>query len=209
MHFHKISLHFLHSFLPFIDNIGPWGYLVIGVISFIEALPLVGLFTPGVTILLFFGFVSSQGYVDIPYLILAATIGAVSGDFVGFYLGTKGTHLFHEENKILKVSHLERGKKFFSKHGGKSVFLGRFLSPIRSIVPLIAGIVKMPFVQFCIWNILGAIVWSSLYLTLGYLFGYNLAYIEKISTRIGFVFFVIIIFFVISRVLRHKAQVDK
>lgn len=111
-----------NSFLPKFQHIGLWGYWVLLFISMGEATPLLGLLIPGTVFLMLFGFFSAQGYLDIGDLIWFAAIGAIMGDALSFYMGQKGTQLFHHENKILKLSHLDRGRHFFEAYGSISVF---------------------------------------------------------------------------------------
>lgn len=206
LHYYHPFTHSLSHILPFLDQIGPWGYLILFLISFAEALPVIGLFIPGVSALLFFGFVSSQGYVDVPNLILVAVLGAVAGDFVAYAVGFHGEKLFHQGNRFFKLSHLEIGKTFFKKYGDKSVFIGRFIGPLRPIVPFVAGLVKMPFASFSIWNILSAIIWSAGYIILGFIFGYRIGLIEHWFSRLSLIAFALVVFFVVAYIVRLKTK---
>ena len=96
-------MNFLNSFLPAIQHFGILGYWIILFISLAESLPLVGLIIPGSIIVGLFGFFSAQGYLDIGDLIWFSAIGAILGDGISYYLGTKGIKFFLQENKILKL----------------------------------------------------------------------------------------------------------
>ena len=185
-------LEFIDSFLPTIKTLGGWGYWIVLLISLAEALPFIGLILPGSILVAFFGFLSAQGYLDIRNLIWFAAIGAILGDGIGYYLGTKGVRFFRNENKILKLSHLEKGGKFFQKHGNKSILLGRFIGPLRPIVPFVAGLSRMDRKTFLFWNVIGGILWAIAYLLLGYFFGSALPMIEAWSTIILLALFVAI-----------------
>jgi membrane protein DedA with SNARE-associated domain len=80
---------------------------------------------------------------------------------------------------------LEKGKVFFENHGGKSVFLGRFMGPLRPIIPFVAGAMHMRVRRFLFWNITSAFFWSIFYLYLGYFFGEVWASVEKWTGRIS------------------------
>jgi len=134
---------FINHILPTFAHLGLWGYWLVLLVSLLESLVLAGEIVPGAALVIFAGFLSAQGFLDIGDLIWFAAIGAILGDGLSFYLGTKGTHFFRSENKFLKVAHLERGESFFHKHGSKSIFLGRFVGPLRPIIPFIAGLSKM------------------------------------------------------------------
>ncbi len=174
------------SFLPYLDNLGALGYWVIFLIAFFEALAFVGALMPGASLMVLAGFLSTQGYFHIGDLIWFAAIGAILGDAVSYYLGTKGTNFFRAENKLLKVSHLERAQRFFERYGGKSIFLGRFIGPIRPIVPFVAGLSSMKIQTFIFWNVASGFAWAIFHLFLGYFFGGAFKAIEAWSTRAGF-----------------------
>ena len=120
-----------------------WGYLVIFLVSLLESLAFVGIFIPGTVVIVFAGFAAAQGYLQVAAVLWFAAIGAIVGDALSFSLGKRGTRLFRNEHKILRAAHLERGEKFLKQHGSKSVFLGRFIGPIRPIIPFVAGMLKM------------------------------------------------------------------
>lgn len=103
--------------------------------SILEAVPPIGFVLPSGIIVGMFGFFASQGYYDIKNLVWIAGLGAVIGDVISYYLGTRGTLFFRNENKILRLSHLEKAKEFFNKHGNKSIILSRFVGPLRPLIP--------------------------------------------------------------------------
>ena len=146
----------LKLFLPAIEHLGALGYWLVLLISLLESLAFIGVIIPGSALVVAAGFMAAHGYFDIGDLIWFAAIGAILGDGISYYLGTKGTKFFRNENKILKLSHLDRGKHFFKKHGNKSVFLGRFIGSVRPIIPFIAGLSKMDKKAFFFWNIASA-----------------------------------------------------
>jgi undecaprenyl-diphosphatase len=117
-------MNFIDSFLPNFQHFGLWGYWIVLIITFLESIAVIGVFVPATVIMAFIGFLSSQGYLNVVNLILFASVGAILGDVSSYYMGTRGTGLFKNENRILKLGHLEKAKAFFAKHGDKSVFLG-------------------------------------------------------------------------------------
>ncbi len=174
------------SFLPYLDNLGALGYWVVFLIAFLEALAFIGAFVPGASIVVIAGFLSSHGYLHIGDLIWFAAIGAILGDAASYYLGTKGTRFFREENRLLKASHLERAQRYFERHGSKSIFFGRFIGPIRPVVPFVAGLSRMNMRTFIFWNVVSGFAWAISHLLLGYFFGGAFKAIEAWSTRAGF-----------------------
>lgn len=190
-------MEWLQSLVPNIENLGVFGYWLVLLAALSESLVLVGVFVPGAIIVVFAGFLSSRGYLDLGDLVWFAAIGAVVGDSLSYYLGTKGTHLFRAENRVLKTHHLELGQRFFRKHGSKSVFLGRFIGLLRPIVPFVAGLSGMRMQTFLVWNVASAVLWAGLHLLLGYFFGSAFSAIEVWTTRAGYVVGLIAIFIVL------------
>lgn len=198
---------FLNHILSTFMHLGLWGYWLVLLVSFLESLVLAGEIVPGAVLVVFAGFLSAQGFLDIGNLILFAAIGAILGDGLSFYLGAKGTHFFRGENKFLKSAHLERGGSFFYKHGSKSIFLGRFIGPLRPIIPFVAGLSKMDKKKFMFWNIVSAFLWSAFHLLLGFFFGSALAVIETWTTRVGYIIGIFFLFFLLLYAI--KALVGK
>jgi undecaprenyl-diphosphatase len=195
---------FLNSFLPTFQHFGIWGYWVVALVSLLESLAFIGVVVPGAIIVVLAGFFSAQGYLDLGDLIWFAAIGAILGDSLSYYLGTRGTKFFRAENKLLKLSHLEKGEQFFKKYGDKSIFLGRFIGPIRPIVPFVAGLSKMNKWSFLLWNVTSAFLWATTHLLLGYFFGGAIKTIEIWSSRTGiflFSFFLllVVIWFIVKK----------
>ncbi len=176
---------FLQSILPTIQHFSTLGYWVVFLLAFLESLAFVGLLIPGSVAVIFAGFLASQGILDIGDLLWFAAAGAILGDSLSFYLGRRGTVIFKPTNKIFKLAHLKKGEAFFRKHGGKSVFLGRFIGWIRPIIPFIAGVFKLDKKTFIVWNILSGILWAVAHLAIGYFFGQAWQTVEIWSTRLG------------------------
>lgn len=179
--------------------------------ALLESTPIIGTFTPGTLLFLFFGYATSVNHVNLALIILFATIGAFLGDILGYLLGRYAGGWMIRHKKILKQAHIDQGRGFFSKHGGKSILIGRFVGPIRSIVPLIAGSIHMGFSKFMFWNILGAFLWSTLYIILGFFFGAYVREIEKIvsNTGICMTLAIIIIAVVFYFIYKKKKQCVK
>ena len=148
------------------------GILFTFIIAFIESLPILGTLFPGsVTMTAIGGLIGAAVMPPIPTG-AAAVIGAFLGDCLGFWLGRR----YHAEIRLLwpinKLhKYMEYSEKFFIKHGGKSIIIGRFIGPTRSAMPMIAGILRLTWKQFFPAGILAAILWSILYITPGILLG--------------------------------------
>lgn len=207
-------MNFLTNFLPSVSHLGLWGYWLVFFIAFLESLVLVGVVVPGSVLIIMAGFFASRGYLEIGDLIWFVAVGAILGDGLSYYLGVKGTRFFHNENKWLKATHLDRGQKFFQQHGSKSIFLARFIPSIRSIMPFVAGLSGMDKIKFFFWDITSAFIWAALHILLGYFFGSAFIVILAWSTRVGYaigiIALAIILFYIIKFiVMKHGRRLAR
>ncbi len=163
-------MHFFSSFLPSIGHVGVFGYWIAFGLSFVESLPFVGLMFPGTMLVILFGFFASQGLFHFRTLVWFVAIGAILGDVIGYKLGLRGKNLFREGNRFLRPSYQEKGKAFFRSHGEKSIFLGRFVGPLRPVIPFVAGLSHMGWSRFLLWDVVASLLWAWSHLTLGYFF---------------------------------------
>lgn len=169
----------MHLFSNYIQPLSIWLYghpdwalFITFLISFSESLAIVGTIIPGSVTMTAIGILAGSGVLRIDLTYLAATLGAIAGDGGSYALGA----IFSDRlttiwpfNKHPKW--LNYGQQFFVRYGQSSVFIGRFFGPMRSIVPVIAGMMHMNHWQFFLANTLSAIGWSLLYITPGVLIG--------------------------------------
>lgn len=197
---------FIQHLLPTFEHLGIFGYWVAFLAAFLESLAIVGTFIPGAIIVIIFGFLAAEGYFDIGDLIWFVALGAILGDVISYYLGTKGKMFFKNENKLLRLSHLETGEEFFKKHGNKSIFFGRFMGPLRAIVPFVAGLSKMNIKIFLFWNITSGVLWAIIHVLIGYFFGGTMSVVEAWMGRIGFIIMGLILVSVIFYIVYKKGK---
>ncbi|MBZ5488329.1 bifunctional DedA family/phosphatase PAP2 family protein [Halomonas aquamarina] len=150
----------------------PMLLLVILLISLAESLALVGLLVPGVVLITAAASLAGHESVSLLWVVIAAFLGAVIGDGVSFRLG------YHHREQITKRWPLSvhpewigRGARFFERYGLYSVFFGRFVGPVRPIIPLVAGMMRMPPRTFLWANVGSAVLWAPAYVLPGYLLG--------------------------------------
>lgn len=157
------------------------GYLGVFSIVFLESGLLIGFFFPGDSLLFTAGFLASQGYLDITILILGCFIFAVLGDTIGFHIGKKlGPKIFTKDNSIFfHKKHLDRAQKFYDKHGGKTIILARFVPVIRAFAPVVAGVGKMNYKRFLIFNLVGGVLWAIGVTLAGYYLGSLIPNVDK------------------------------
>lgn len=164
----------LQGILEDVSNaLGSWTYLLVGFFAFAETGAFVGLVAPGETAMLIGGAVAGQGAVDLYILIAIAWFAAWAGDSVSFFIGRRlGRGFVLRHGPRFGVSHerFEQVEDYFSRHGGKTIFLGRFVGVVRALAPFIAGSSSMGYRGFLPYSILGTGIWSSSHILLGYLF---------------------------------------
>ena len=188
-----------------------WLLFSIFFVSFIESLALAGIIVPGVLIL--FLIASLAGHLDyaISSLLMAGFLGAILGDGISFYLGRyfkdsiPNIWPFSRYPKTLSM-----GESFFHKHGGKSVMLGRFIGPIRPVLPLIAGMLGMSQLRFATFNSASAVIWAPFYLLPGYFTGKATSWqLPSDLLSISLIFITILTVFALGfRFLSLRLQVD-
>jgi membrane-associated protein len=160
--------------LSFITNpeaiIGTLGVLGVVVIIFLETGAFFGFFFPGDTLLFTAGFLASKGYVSLTWLLIGAFVAAVIGDNVGYYFGKKiGPALFNKEESVFfNKKHVLKAQHFYEKHGRKTIILARFLPIVRTFAPILAGVGKMEYKIFFLFNVIGGFIWTWAMLWLGF-----------------------------------------
>lgn len=139
------------------------GYLGLFGIVFAESGLFIGFFLPGDSLLFTAGFLASQGFLDLKILMLITFAGAVLGDNFGYAFGKKvGHRIFNKDDSLLfHRAHLARAQKFYLRHGGKTLILARFMPVVRTFAPILAGVGKMKYKTFFLYNITGGFLWAT------------------------------------------------
>jgi undecaprenyl-diphosphatase len=165
-----------------VSRLGHWSYLIFFLGAALECSAFLGLLVPGESLVLVGGFFASLGLVDLKDLIVVVAIGAILGDSVGYELGRHlgRPWLIRYGRRVgIRAAHLDRAERFFARHGGKTVFIGRFIGFLRALAPFAAGSSRMPYRSFLMFNVLGAILWASSFVLLGYFFGQSWQLAER------------------------------
>lgn len=156
-------------------QMGAWLYGLLSLIIFCETGLVVTPFLPGDSLLFAVGSLAADegSPIRLPVIAVLLCIAAVVGDAVNFAIGKwVGPAIFHKETgRLLNKQHLLRAHRFYEKHGGKTIFLARFIPIIRTFAPFVAGIGKMNYLRFAIYNVTGGVTWVLLFLIAGYWFG--------------------------------------
>jgi len=179
--------------LAFITHHPALAYGAIFLISLSESLALVGLIVPGTVIMFGVGAIVATGSLGLKLVLLLAAVGAVAGDGISYWLGR---HYREELRRIWPFARypamLKNGEAFFHRHGGKSVLFGRFVGPLRPVIPVVAGMLGMGALHFSIVNVLSAIGWALVYILPGVFFGTSLAIAGAVSTRLAVLIFILL-----------------
>lgn len=190
-----------------------WGYIVVFLMTYLENSAFLGLVAPGEWTLIFAGLLASQGTFELTWLYPVAISGAILGDISGYILGRCGGYrvlLRYGRYFFFKERYLELTRAYFNRHGGKTVFIGRFVPFVKVFAPMSAGIGRMPFGRFLAWNVPGAIIATSLLITGGYIFGESWQRINQyIGWGAGLVFAVLVIVFSTVFVVRRRRRLEK
>ncbi|HEU4648123.1 MAG TPA: DedA family protein [Gemmatimonadales bacterium] len=167
-----------------IARYGAGTYLVLVLIVFCETGLVITPFLPGDSLLFAAGAFAALGSLDPALLIVLLAAAAIAGDTVNYWIGAAiGPRAFTGEIKLLKREHLERTHAFYEKHGGKTIILARFIPIIRTFAPFVAGIGSMQYTRFLVYNVVGGVVWVTLFVLAGYFFG-NLPAVRKNFTYV-------------------------
>ena len=181
------SLRHLDRLNEFVDYLGPWLYVVMFAIIFAETGLVVTPFLPGDSLLFALGAVAaSEGSrLSLPLLAVLLTVAAILGDAVNYFIGAwLGPRVFAaESSRLLNKKHLLRAHEFYEKYGGKAIVLARFVPIVRTFAPFVAGIGRMSYWKFAVYNVVGGVVWVLMFLFAGYWFG-KLPFIEKNFDRV-------------------------
>jgi membrane-associated protein len=162
-----------------IQNFGIWTYLILFLIIFLETGVVITPFLPGDSLLFAAGSFAALGSLNVWVLFITLIFAAILGDTINYWIGHFiGPKAFSGNIRFLKKEYLDRTHEFYEKHGGKTIILARFIPIIRTFAPFVAGIGAMNYSRFLVYNVVGAVIWVTLFTFGGYFFG-NLPIIKE------------------------------
>ncbi len=161
-----------------ITRYGAWTYGLLFVVIFMETGFVVTPFLPGDSLIFAAATFAARGALNPWLMFVLLSVAAVGGDTANYWIGhAVGAKAYTGEVKWIKKEYMERTHAFFEKHGGKTIFLARFVPIIRTFAPFVAGVSEMSYGHFITWNLVGGVTWVATFTLLGYFFG-NIPFVQ-------------------------------
>ena len=189
-----------------LDAAGPWALPIIAAIAFAETGLLIGFFLPGDTLLFFTGVLTLTGRIPEPLwlIIVVVTIAASIGDQLGYVIGRRGGPAVFErrESGLFSRASVVRTERFFQRFGPAAVMLARFVPVVRTFAPVAAGVGKMRWATFTVFNVVGAAVWATAVILLGYGLGHIPFVVTFVSSYLDLILIGIVVISVVPVLVR-------
>lgn len=186
------------------------GLTLVLIIIFAETGLFFGFFLPGDSLLFTAGLLCAVDVLStsIYILLLSVSTASILGNFVGYIFGKRvGIMLFKKEDSFFfKKKHLIMTEKFYAKHGGMALILGRFLPVIRTFVPILAGVIHMDYKRFSMYNVSGGVLWVFSLVLLGYFLGSTFPVIQQYLEYVIIAIIIVSFIPVIRVYFKHKAE---
>jgi len=178
------------------ETLGEWTYALVGALAFLETGAFVGLVAPGEFTIILGGVIAGQGEISVIVLIGVVWIAAVAGDTTSFFLGRKlGRGFLERHGPKVKITEerLKQVESFFERHGGATILIGRFVGLVRALAPFVAGTSNMRFRRFIPFDVVGAGLWGTTFVVLGYIFWQSFSQLVVIAKQGAFALGTIIV----------------
>ena len=199
-------LHIDEHLVEIVNNYQTWTYLILFLIIFAETGLVVTPFLPGDSLLFAAGAIIAKPETDLNIMIMCGLliVAGILGDMVNYHIGKYiGPKAFLGRYRLLKKEYLEKTESFYEKYGGKTIIYARFVPIIRTFAPFVAGVGSMSYGKFASYNVIGAIVWVSSFLFIGYFFG-GLPVIKDNFTLVVFGIIILSVLPPLIEVIREK-----
>jgi membrane-associated protein len=156
------------------------GLLLIAAIIFAESGMFVGFFFPGDTLLLTAGIFAAQGKMSLPLVIIVVALAAIAGDNTGYHIGKRyGRRLFRKpDGLIFRQEYVQRAERFYERFGSRTMLIAHFVPVVRTFVPPVAGVARMDYPKFVLFDAIGDIAWAIIVTSIGYWFGTKIPNID-------------------------------
>ena len=204
VYFVDLFLHLDKHLAALMQQFGGWTYAILFAVIFCETGLVVTPILPGDSLLFATGALTAIGGLRLDVICILLTIAAILGDAVnyavGHYLGPK---VLSGNSKIFKKEYLDKTQRFYEKYGGKTIIIARFVPIVRTFAPFLAGVGKMSYVRFAMYNVVGAVLWISIFVIGGYYFG-NIPMVRRNFTLVVMGIIVVSVMPAVIEVLRAR-----
>jgi membrane-associated protein len=186
------------------------GYAIVAVAVLAERSILVGLIVPGDVIIALGGVYAARGDLNVVAVMAIAFVAAVCGESIGFWLGHRyGMRLVRRLPFVNRLEgKLEEVQGYFDRHGGKTVAIGRYATAAGAMIPFVAGMAKMRYRRFLLFDVPAVLLWAIGITLVGYVFGRNLDVIETVLSRFGWGILALLVAFVVGRIVWKRVRGD-
>src|SRR5262245_39427069 len=188
------------------QGLGKWTYLLVGGLAFLETGAFVGLIAPGEFTVMLGGAVAGQGDISLPLILAITWFCAFAGDSLSFMLGARlgrGFLVRHGRRFRISDERVAQVDDYFSRHGGKTILIGRFIGLVRALAPFVAGSSRMRYAEFAPYSILGTGLWSTGLILAGYFASQSLDTVSKIVGQ-GLLVFGLLVALIVGVVVLYR-----
>src|SRR5712692_3418866 len=202
-----VLLHLDRHLSTVIQDYGMWTYLILFLIIFCETGLVVTPILPGDSLLFAVGTLAARGALDVSLVLLLLSVAAVAGDTLNYAIGYRvGPQIFRKEGvRFLNREYLDRTHRFYERHGAKTIVIARFVPIIRTFAPFVAGVGRMSYARFVVYNVVGGVGWIAALVLGGYGFG-NIPVVRQNFTLVIFAIIVLSILPGVIEFLRQRSR---
>jgi len=199
-----------HAIIPFIENYGLWVYILLFLLTFLEAGIVLCPFLPGNTLLFIAGALAAGGALDVRLLLLVSFLAAISSDSINYWFGRMLGYAILQSRylEFITPEQIERVHGFYERHGGRAILIARFFPYIRPLSPFIAGAVDIEYPRFLRYDLVACALWTLTFVLLGFVFG-DLPLIRSGINLLAVAFVVVTILSVVLLLIRLASRPRK
>jgi len=202
-----VLLHLDRHLSTVVQDYGMWTYLILFLIIFCETGLVVTPILPGDSLLFAVGTFAARGALDVTLVLLLLSVAAVAGDTLNYAIGYRlGPQVFRKEGvRFLNREYLDRTHQFYERHGAKTIVIARFVPIVRTFAPFVAGIGRMSYSRFLVYNVVGGVGWIVILVLGGYAFG-NIPVVKQNFTLVIFAIIILSILPGVVEFLRQRLR---
>jgi membrane protein DedA with SNARE-associated domain len=202
--------------LAFVERIVEWiapaythaGYVIVAGGVLAERSILIGLFVPGDVILALGGIYAGRRHLELVSVIVIGTFAAICGESIGYWLGRRYGLSLVRRIPVLRIleGRIDAAKSYFDRHGGATVAIGRYATAAGAFVPFVAGMARMDYRRFLLFDIPAIVVWATGITLFGYFFGEHISFVDTVLSRFGLIVLGVLVVFFAGSVLYKRRR---